>query len=84
MLPLLLHVPPWVSAATITTLALLTFVPTPYLYATRGGPHAGLINAGARLILVSEASRVVLSCALHTTETPGIRCTSREGSCHAC
>jgi hypothetical protein len=27
----------------------LTFVPTPYIYATRGGPFARLINIGAAL-----------------------------------
>jgi phosphatidylcholine synthase len=41
------HAPPWVSVPLIVTLAALTFVPTPYLYATRGGPFARLINAGA-------------------------------------
>ena len=37
----------WVSAALIVTLAVLTFVPTPYIYATQGGPFAKTINAGA-------------------------------------
>jgi phosphatidylcholine synthase len=46
------HAPAWVSAALIVTLAALTFVPTPYLYATRGGPFAGLINAGAAIWFV--------------------------------
>ncbi len=36
-----------VSAALIVTLAVLTFVPTRYLYATRGGPFSRLINVGA-------------------------------------
>src|SRR5882762_3079100 len=44
-----LHPPVWVSAAIIFTLAVLTFVPTPYIYATRGGPFATLINAGAAI-----------------------------------
>jgi hypothetical protein len=30
----------------------LTFVPTPYLYATRGGPFARLINVGAAIWFV--------------------------------
>ena len=42
-----LHPPVWVSAALIVTLAVLTFVPTPYIYATQGGPFARTINAGA-------------------------------------
>jgi phosphatidylcholine synthase len=41
------HAPIWVSVALIVTLSVLTFVPTPYLYATRGGPFARLINVGA-------------------------------------
>jgi len=47
-----LHPPVWVSAAMIVTCAVLTFVPTPYLYATRGGPFARLINAGATIWFV--------------------------------
>ncbi len=42
-----LHTPVGVSAALIVTLAVLTFVPTPYIYATQGGPFARTINAGA-------------------------------------
>ena len=42
-----LQAPVWVSVALILTLGVLTFVPTPYLYATRGGPFARLINVGA-------------------------------------
>ena len=45
----LLHPPVWVSVAMIITFAVLTFVPTPYLYATRGGPFAKLINIGAAI-----------------------------------
>jgi len=44
--------PAWVSMALIAALALLTFVPTPYIYATRGGPFARLINIGALLWFV--------------------------------
>jgi len=36
-----------VSIAVITTCSVLTFVPTTYLYATRGGPFAKLINIGS-------------------------------------
>lgn len=43
----MLHAPVWVSVTLIVTLAGLTFVPTPYIYATQGGPFARLINAGA-------------------------------------
>jgi phosphatidylcholine synthase len=46
------HAPAWVSVPLIVTLAALTFVPTPYLYATRGGPFARLINAGAAVWFV--------------------------------
>ena len=42
-----LQPPVWVSAALIVTLVVLTFVPTPYIYATQGGPFAKTINAGA-------------------------------------
>lgn len=47
-----LHPQPWVSVALIVTLAVLTFIPTPYIYATRGGPFARLINIGAALWFV--------------------------------
>jgi len=47
-----LHAPPWVSVTLIVVLAVLTFVPTPYLYATRGGPFATLINVGAAIWFV--------------------------------
>jgi len=42
-----LHPPVWVSAALIVSCTILTFVPTPYIYATRGGPFATLVNVGA-------------------------------------
>jgi phosphatidylcholine synthase len=41
-----------VSVALIVAFSVLTFVPTPYLYATRGGPFAVAINAGAPLWFV--------------------------------
>ena len=47
-----LHSPVWVSVAVIVTFAVLTFIPTPYLYATRGGPFARLINVGAAIWFV--------------------------------
>jgi phosphatidylcholine synthase len=42
-----LQPPVWVSAALIVILSVLTFVPTPYLYSTRGGPMARTMNVGA-------------------------------------
>jgi phosphatidylcholine synthase len=36
--------PPWVALGLIVSLALLTFVPTRYLYTTRGGPFSRLTN----------------------------------------
>jgi phosphatidylcholine synthase len=42
-----LHPPAWISAAIVVMFAVLTFVPTPYIYATRGGPYARVINIGA-------------------------------------
>lgn len=44
-----LHPPVWASAAVILTYTVLTFVRTPYIYATRGGPFAALVNGGAVL-----------------------------------
>jgi phosphatidylcholine synthase len=43
----LLQPPVWLSIAVLITLSVLTFVPTPYLYATQGGPFAAIINVGA-------------------------------------
>jgi phosphatidylcholine synthase len=48
-----LHSLVWVSVTLIVTLAVLTFVPTPYIYATRGGSFARLINIGAVIWFVS-------------------------------
>jgi phosphatidylcholine synthase len=45
--------PVWVSAALVTTCAVLTFIPTRYIYATKGGPFATLINAGSAIWFVS-------------------------------
>ncbi len=42
-----LHPEPWVSAALLTVCAVLTFIPTPYIYATRGGRFSALINIGS-------------------------------------
>jgi phosphatidylcholine synthase len=42
-----LHAPLWFSAPVIVVLSVLTFVPTHYIYATRGGPFSRLINWGA-------------------------------------
>lgn len=49
----ILHPSVWVSVALMTTCALLTFVPTPYIYATRGGPFAKTINIGSAIWFVS-------------------------------
>jgi len=43
--------PVWFSAAAIVAFSVLTFVPTSYLYATRGGPFARVINVGAAIWL---------------------------------
>ena len=43
----MLQPPVWLSLALVGTCAALTFVPTPYLYASRGGPFAKTINTGA-------------------------------------
>jgi phosphatidylcholine synthase len=48
-----LHPQPWVSVVLIATCSVLTFVPTPYLYATRGGPLAKSMNAGSAVWFVS-------------------------------
>ena len=48
-----LHPAAWVSVALIVTCAVLTFVPTPYIYATRGGPFAKTINIGSAIWFVS-------------------------------
>ena len=45
--------PVWVSAALLTTCAVLTFIPTRYIYATKGGPFATLINGGSAIWFVS-------------------------------
>jgi phosphatidylcholine synthase len=47
-----LHAPPEVSVAIVVIFSVLTFVPTRYLYATRGGPFALLINVGAPIWFV--------------------------------
>lgn len=51
-----LHMPPWLCALLLGGFALLTFVPTPYLYASRGGPFARIINYGAAIWFVMLAS----------------------------
>ena len=42
-----------VSIAIITTCSALTFVPTPYLYTTRGAPFSKPLNLGSALWFVS-------------------------------
>ena len=48
-----LRAPEWVSVPVIVILSILTFVPTHYIYATRGGPFARLINIGAAVWFVT-------------------------------
>jgi phosphatidylcholine synthase len=48
-----LHPAAWVSIALIVTCSVLTFVPTTYLYATRGGPFAKVINIGSAVWFVA-------------------------------
>jgi phosphatidylcholine synthase len=43
----MLHPAAWISVALLVTLAVLTFVPTPYIYATQGGPFSTVVNVGA-------------------------------------
>lgn len=47
-----LRMPPWLCTLLLSGFAVLTFVPTPYLYASRGGPFARLINYGAAVWFV--------------------------------
>lgn len=47
-----LQPPVSMSVALLVGFAILTFVPTPYLYASRGGPFATLINGGAAIWFV--------------------------------
>lgn len=51
-----LQMPPWLCAVILAGFALLTFVPTPYLYASRGGPFARVINYGAAVWFVMLAT----------------------------
>src|SRR5205823_9533948 len=44
-----LHPAPVVTASIIAVLSVLTFVPTHYIYATRGGPFAWTINVGSAI-----------------------------------
>jgi phosphatidylcholine synthase len=48
-----LQPPAWISATLIVTCAVLTFIPTHYIYATKGGRFATLINAGSAIWFVS-------------------------------
>lgn len=44
--------PVWVSTTIVLTFSALTFVPTHYIYATRGGPFAAMINVGSAVWFV--------------------------------
>ena len=48
-----LQPPAWISVTLIVICAVLTFIPTRYIYATKGGPFATLINAGSVIWFVS-------------------------------
>ena len=48
-----LQPPVWISVTLIVICAVLTFIPTHYIYATKGGPFATLINAGSAIWFVS-------------------------------
>jgi phosphatidylcholine synthase len=48
-----LHPAVWVSIALIVICSILTFVPTPYLYATRRGPFSKTINVGSAIWFVA-------------------------------
>ena len=47
-----LHPAAWVSGSLLLLFSVLTFVPTPYLYASRGGPFATVVNVGAAIWFV--------------------------------
>ncbi len=47
-----LHPAAWISSALLLAFSVLTFVPTPYLYASRGGPFATVINIGGLIWFV--------------------------------
>lgn len=51
-----LQMPPWLCTLLVSGFAVLTFVPTPYLYASRGGPFASIINYGAAVWFVLLAA----------------------------
>ena len=48
-----LHPAVWASVALIVICSVLTFVPTPYIYATRGGPFSKTINIGSAIWFLS-------------------------------
>ena len=56
-----LRTPEWVSVSVIAILSILTFVPTHYIYATRGGPFARLINIGAAVWFVMLVAAMLLA-----------------------
>ena len=43
---------PWISVALIVTCSILTFVPTRYIYPSRGGPFALVLNIGSAIWFV--------------------------------
>ena len=47
------HPAAWIGVTLVTACSVLTFIPTPYIYATRGGPFAKTINIGSIAWFVS-------------------------------
>jgi phosphatidylcholine synthase len=45
--------PVWLSVELVSTCEVLTIIPTRYIYATRGGPFATLVNVGSAIWFVS-------------------------------
>lgn len=45
--------PAWASVALLVTCSVLTFVRTRYIYATRGGPFAAIVNVGAAVWFIA-------------------------------
>jgi phosphatidylcholine synthase len=57
-----LHAPPTVAASIVVVFSLLTFIPTHYIYASKGGPFAFVINVGSAIwfcmlaVILSQSS----------------------------
>jgi phosphatidylcholine synthase len=55
----MLSASPAIAAAVIVVFSVLTFVPSRYLYATRGGPFAAIINVGAPIWFLALAAALL-------------------------